>query len=329
MNTTEPIITIENLRVEFTQERQKAFALRGIDIAFYKDEIHGLVGESGSGKTVTAMSIMGLLPKPAATILSGSIRYEGKELLSLSEDALRTYRGSKIAMVFQEPAKYLNPAFTVGEQIREMVMLHKGLNKHQAEMRARELLGLVGLGKDGRALGAYPHELSSGMKQRAMIAIAISCDPDFLIADEPTTSLDVTLQLQILKLLKILKKMKRMGMLFISHDLSVIREIADRVSVIYAGKIVESASVARLFEHQMHPYTRLLLLSIPDARHRGKKLATIAGQVLDATNDPQGCVFAPRCPLAKELCYRESPKLIAHEQGHTSACHFAEEAWDL
>lgn len=329
MSTAEPLIAIENLRVQFTQEGQKAFALRGIDISFYKDEIHGLVGESGSGKTVTAMSIMGLLPRPAAKLLSGSIRYEGKELLSLSEDELRRYRGNKIAMVFQEPAKYLNPAFTVGEQIREMVMLHMGLDRSQADARARELLGFVGLGEDGRVLGAYPHELSSGMKQRAMIAIAISCNPDFLIADEPTTSLDVTLQLQILKLLRRLKNMKRMGMLFISHDLSVIKEIADRVSVIYAGKIVESASKARLFEHPMHPYTRLLLMSIPDARRRGKRLAAIAGQVLEAREDPQGCVFAPRCPMAKELCSGESPKLIAHEQGHMSACHFAEEAWKL
>jgi oligopeptide/dipeptide ABC transporter ATP-binding protein len=329
MNTAEPLIAIENLRVEFTQEKRRAFALRGISISLYRNEVHGLVGESGSGKTVTSMAIIGLLPKPAAKILSGSIRYEGQELLFLPEDELRAYRGGKIAMVFQEPAKYLNPAFTVGEQIREMVTLHMGLERSQAEARAHELLGLVGLGKDDRVLKAYPHELSSGMKQRAMIAIAISCNPDFLIADEPTTSLDVTLQLQILKLLKRLKNMKSMGMLFISHDLSVIREIADRVSVIYAGKIVESTRMARLFEHPMHPYTRLLLMSIPDASRKGKRLATIAGQVLDAKDDPPGCVFAPRCPMAKEVCYRESPKLIAHEAGHASACHFAEEAWAL
>lgn len=328
MDKSMPLIEINNLRVEFTQRQQAAFALRGIDISFYKDEIHGLVGESGSGKTVTSMSIMGLLPKPAAKV-QGSIRYEGKELLTLSDEELRAYRGGKIAMIFQEPAKYLNPAFTVGEQIREMLKFHKGLNDHQADMRAFELLGLVGLGVDKRVLRAYPHELSSGMKQRAMIAIAISCDPDFLIADEPTTSLDVTLQLQILELLKKLKTMKKMGMLFISHDLSVIREIADRVSVIYAGKIVESTSMARLFEHPTHPYTRLLLASIPDARHKGRKLATIEGQVLDATADPKGCVFAPRCPLAREICSRESPKLIPHEEGHQSACHFAEEAWKL
>jgi len=329
MSSAEPIIAIENLRVEFTQEGQKAFALRGINISFYKDEIHGLVGESGSGKTVTAMSIMGLLPRPAAKVLSGSIRYEGEELLSLSENELRAYRGSNISMVFQEPSKYLNPAFTIGEQIREMLALHMGLDRSKADARARELLGLVGLGQDGRVLRAYPHELSSGMRQRAMIAIAISCNPDFLIADEPTTSLDVTLQSQILKLLKRLKDMKKMGMLFISHDLSVIKEIADRVSVIYAGKIVESGSMAKVFEHPMHPYTRLLLMSIPDARRRGKRLAAIAGQALEAKDDPQGCVFAPRCPIAKDLCSRESPKLVEHEQGHMSACHFAEEAWNL
>ncbi len=329
MGAAEPLIAIENLRVEFAQDGQRAIALRGVDISFYKNEVHGLVGESGSGKTMTAMSIVGLLPRPALKLLSGSIRYEGRELLSCSEEELRSYRGSKIAMIFQEPAKYLNPAFTVGEQIRETIREHMGLDRAQANARARELLGLVGLGNDGRVLGAYPHELSSGMKQRAMIAIAISCNPDFLIADEPTTSLDVTLQAQILKLLRTLQDIKKMGVLFISHDLNVIKEIADRVSVIYAGKIVESASVARLFGNPMHPYTRLLLMSIPDAKRKGRRLAAIAGQVLDARADPQGCVFAPRCPMARDLCFKESPTFVAHEQDHMSACHFAEEAWKL
>jgi oligopeptide/dipeptide ABC transporter ATP-binding protein len=327
MSTAEPLIAIQNLCVEFAQDGQRIIALRGVDISLYRNEVHGLVGESGSGKTMTAMSIVGLLPRQTLKLLSGSIRYEGKELLSLSEDELRSYRGSKIAMIFQEPSKYLNPAFTVGEQIREAVRVHLGLNRSEADARARELLGLVGLGDDGRVLGAYPHELSSGMRQRAMIAIALSCDPDFLIADEPTTSLDVTLQAQILKLLRKLKDMKKMGMLFISHDLSVIKEIADRVSVIYAGKILESASAPELFSRPLHPYTRLLLMSIPDVRRKGRRLAAIDGQVLDARTDPPGCVFAPRCPMAEDLCFSQRPHLTMHEQGHMSACHFAEEVW--
>lgn len=329
MKESEPLLKIENLNVRFSHRGKSVHALRGIDISFYKDEIHGLVGESGSGKTVTATTIMGLLPRSSAQIVSGSIFYKGKDLLSLSEDELRTYRGRAISMVFQEPAKYLNPAFKIGGQIEEMLMLHMGLGKTEARARSHELLKLVGLGHDGRVLNAYPHELSSGMKQRAMIAIAISCNPDFLIADEPTTALDVTLQKQILKLIRTLKNIEHMGVLFISHDLGVIREIADRISVIYAGKIVESADKESLFNTQMHPYTRLLMLSIPDVQHRGRKLATIPGQVIDATSTPEGCLFAPRCPLAQERCFSLAPELVEYTKGHLVACHFAGETWNL
>jgi len=329
MDESGPLLKIENLNVRFSHRGKSVHALRGIDISFYKDEIHGLVGESGSGKTVTATSIMGLLPRPSAEIISGSVFYKGKNLLLMPEDELRTYRGRAISMVFQEPAKYLNPAFKIGGQIEEMVMLHMGLSKVAARARARELLKLVGLGRDGRVLDAYPHELSSGMKQRAMIAIAISCNPDFLIADEPTTALDVTLQKQILKLIRTLKNIENMGVLFISHDLGVIREIADRISVIYAGKIVESAGKESLFNNPMHPYTRLLMLSIPDVRHRGRKLATIPGQVLDTTSTPEGCLFAPRCPLAEQRCFSLTPELVEHEKGHLAACHFAGKSWNL
>ncbi|MHB0897143.1 MAG: ABC transporter ATP-binding protein, partial [Spirochaetales bacterium] len=240
METTTPLLQVENLGVCFTHGAMEAHALRGIDLSFYKEEIHGLVGESGSGKTVTSTCVMGLLPSPPGKIVSGRILFDGKDLLALPEAEMRKVRGRQIAMVFQEPSKYLNPAFKIGEQITEMLILHLGMTKAQAKERARELLGLVGLGKDGRVLDSYPHELSGGMKQRAMIAIAISCNPVFLIADEPTTALDVTLQLQILKLIKKLRDMLGMGILFISHDLGVVNEVADRVSVIYAGRIVES-----------------------------------------------------------------------------------------
>lgn len=329
MKSEAPMMAIENLAVEFSDSGASVHALRGINLALGRDEIHGLVGESGSGKTVTALAMMGLLPTPEARIVSGSIRFEGEELLSKTEEQLRAIRGRSIAMVFQEPSKFLNPAFTIGDQIAETVRQHFGLSATQAKTRAVELLDLVGLGGDGRVLRAFPHELSSGMKQRSMIAIAISCDPDVLIADEPTTSLDVTLQAQILKLLKSIKASRRVGMLFISHDLSVIRDIADSVSVIYAGKIVETGPRDRIFERPMHPYTTLLLRSIPDPRNKGKRLAAIQGQVLDPKEEPRGCIFAWRCPLAKEKCFAEIPACIEHEEDHSSACHFWGETWKL
>ena len=329
MDTTQTLLRIENLGVCFTHGAMEAHALRGIDLSFYKEEIHGLVGESGSGKTVTSTCVMGLLPSPPGKVVSGRILFEDKDLLALPESEMRTYRGRKIAMVFQEPAKYLNPAFKVGEQITEMLRLHLGMDKAQARERAKELLDLVGLGKDGRVLDSYPHELSGGMKQRAMIAIAISCNPAFLIADEPTTALDVTLQLQILRLIKRLKDILGMGILFISHDLGVVKEVADRVSVIYAGRIVESSTKGRLFDKPLHPYTKLLIMSIPDARKRGKRLATIAGRVPDADNAPTGCAFHPRCPLADERCARENPILAEIESGHAAACHHAGETWNI
>ncbi len=329
MADTTALLGIENLGVSFTHGSMEARALRGIDLSLFKGEIHGLVGESGSGKTVTSTCIMGLLPSPPGKIVSGRIMYEGRDLVGLPEAELRKIRGRKIAMVFQEPAKYLNPAYKVGEQITEMLRLHLGMTKPQSRERARELLDLVGLGKDGRVLDAYPHELSGGMKQRAMIAMAISCDPGFLIADEPTTALDVTLQLQILRLIAKLRTMLGMGVLFISHDLGVVNEIADRVSVIYAGRIVESSAKGELFAKPLHPYTRLLLLSIPDARKRGTRLAAIPGRVPDADNVPEGCAFHPRCPLAKERCARENPELHEHESGHAVACHFAGEPWNI
>jgi len=329
MEARTPLLKIENLGVCFTHGAMKAHALRGIDLTFYKEEIHGLVGESGSGKTVTSTCIIGLLPSPPGEIESGRIIYEGIDLLSIPEQELRTYRGRKIAMVFQEPGKYLNPAFKIGEQITEMLILHLGLGKEAARARARELLDLVGLGKDGRVLDAYPHELSGGMKQRAMIAIAISCNPGFLIADEPTTALDVTLQLQILRLIAKLKDMLGMGVLFISHDLGVVKEVADRVSVIYAGRIVESADKTKMFDHPLHPYTKLLMLSIPSAQKRGQRLATIPGRVPDADNTPKGCAFHPRCPLANERCSVDNPELAEFEPGHAVACHRAGETWNI
>jgi oligopeptide/dipeptide ABC transporter ATP-binding protein len=230
-------------------------------------------------------------------------------------------------MVFQEPAKYLNPALRVGEQITEMLCLHLGMDRDQARQRAQELLELVGLPNTRRILSGYPHELSGGMKQRMMIAMAVSCDPSILIADEPTTALDVTLQLQILKLILQLRDRFAMGVLFISHDLAVVHEITDRVSVIYAGKIVESADRERLFNEPLHPYTQLLLLSIPDAAKRGQRLKAIPGRVPDAERIPAGCAFHPRCPLAEKICTQEVPATTEHGEGHTAACHMIGKKW--
>jgi oligopeptide/dipeptide ABC transporter ATP-binding protein len=328
--TGEKLLTIENLAVSFPAAGGgEAHALRGIDLAFEQKEIHGLVGESGSGKTVTSTCVMGLLPVPPARVKSGRVLFEGRDILSLPEQERRTVRGQKIAMVFQEPGKYLNPAFRIGEQITEMLILHRGMDKGGATDRAVELLGLVGLGRDGRVLSSYPHELSGGMKQRAMIAIAVCCNPRFLIADEPTTALDVTLQLQILRLIADLKELFSMGILFISHDLGIVYEVADRVSVIYAGRIVETAEKDILFGNPLHPYTRLLMASIPDARKRGTRLTAIPGRVPDSEHIPLGCAFHPRCPIADELCSRELPLQEELEPRHFAACHHAGNQWNI
>jgi oligopeptide transport system ATP-binding protein len=323
----EHLLKIEGLDVSFNGT---ARALRGIDLFMDTGEIHGLVGESGSGKTVTSTCIIGLLPVPPGRINGGSMIFKGRELLNLGEGQRRRLRGREIAMVFQEPARYLNPALRVGQQITEMLVLHQGLERQQATDKALEIIDLVGLKGGEKTLRRYPHELSGGMTQRAMIAMAISCNPSLLIADEPTTALDVTLQQQILKLIQSLKTSFDMGILFISHDLAVVHEIADRISVIYAGRIVESTTKARLFEEPLHPYTRLLLLSIPDASKRGTRLKAIPGTVPDAEHIPSGCAFHPRCPLAEAVCRHQDPITVNYGKNggaHTAACHMIGKKW--
>ncbi len=314
-------LTVRNLDVSFIQGSQEAHALRGINLTVREGEVHSLVGESGSGKTVTSTCIMGLLPSPPVRINGGSIVLDSVDILNLPEEEQRKIRGRKIAMVFQEPSKYLNPTLKIGVQITEVLTLHLGMSKNAAEERALEILQTVGLGGGKRILNSYPHELSGGMKQRAMIAIAISCNPSFLIADEPTTALDVTLQLQILELLLDLRRKLSMGTLFISHDLRVVHDISDRISVIYAGRIVETTSKTELFAHPLHPYSQLLLQSIPDAGKRGKRLVTIPGKVPDAENIPPGCAFHPRCPFAEDICRTEEPEMKEYGTGHFAACH--------
>ena len=325
--TNHHLLDIHNLDVSFQLQQGLAHALRGVDLSLRSGETHALVGESGSGKTVTSMSVMGLLATPPCRVNGGEIIFQGRNLLTLSENERRKVRGKDIGMIFQEPGKYLNPAYKIGEQISETLILHFKMTRRSAVEQALEFLNLVGLGKNKRVLNSYPHELSGGMKQRAMIAMSVACHPALLIADEPTTALDVTLQLQILKLIRNLKDKFSMGVLFISHDLGVVKEIADRTSVIYAGKIVESATRQQLFENPIHPYTKLLLLSIPDAAKRGTRLRAIPGTVPDAENIPGGCSFHPRCPLAEEVCRREIPPTIDYGDGHTAACFLIGKKW--
>ncbi|MEJ2165873.1 MAG: ABC transporter ATP-binding protein [Desulfobacterales bacterium] len=325
--TDRHLLEISELDVSFEQEQGVAHALRGIDLCLKSGETHALVGESGSGKTVTSMCILGLLAVPPCRVNGGKILFQGRDLLTLSEPERRRLRGKDIGMIFQEPGKYLNPAYKIGEQITETLILHFQMERRRAVEEALKLLRHVGLGQNRRFLASYPHELSGGMKQRAMIAMAIACHPALLIADEPTTALDVTLQLQILRLIHRLKIKFSMGILFISHDLGVVKEIADRISVIYAGRIVESASRSRLFENPLHPYTKLLLLSIPDAAKRGTRLRAIPGTVPDAQHIPAGCSFHPRCPLAENGCRREIPPSRYYEVGHQAACYLIGKKW--
>ena len=315
------LLDIQNLDVSFVKPEKSAHALRGMDLTIESGEIHALVGESGSGKTVTSMGIMGLIPMPPGRINAGRIVFKGTDLTGLSQAKMRKIRGRQIGMVFQEPARYFNPSLKIGEQIVEMLMLHLGLDKKKAIDQALSFLDVAGMVRSRRVLNSYPHELSGGMKQRAMIAMAICCHPALLIADEPTTALDVTLQRQILQLIRDLKKQFDMGILFISHNLGIVREIADRISVIYAGRIVESAPLNAFFDQTRHPYTRALLRSIPSAKKRGQRLQAISGQVPDAENIPPGCSFHPRCRQAETVCRREMPPTISYGNGHQAACH--------
>lgn len=321
------LLNIQNLDVSFQHPQGIAHALRGLDLSLTSREIHALVGESGSGKTVTSMCVMGLLPIPPGKINQGKLIFQGRNLLTISENDRRKVRGKEIGIIFQEPAKYLNPAYKIGEQITETLILHLKMKRKIALQKALELLNLVGLGKKKRILNSYPHELSGGMKQRAMIAMAICCHPALLIADEPTTALDVTLQLQVLRLIHELKVNLSMGILLISHDLGVVKEISDRISVIYAGKIVESTTRKELFRNPLHPYTQLLMLSIPDAEKRGTRLRTIPGTVPDAENIPGGCSFHPRCPVVEDRCREQIPMSIDCGNGHMTSCFFIGKKW--
>ncbi|MFP4484402.1 MAG: ABC transporter ATP-binding protein [Spirochaetota bacterium] len=325
MNTTSTstknLLTVRDLRVSFFGRHTKAEAVRGVNLDILPGQMHALVGESGSGKSVTSRAIL-RIGEPPAVVEGGRMDFEGRDILALSREELRNLRGDDIAMVFQEPGRYLNPSLTIGRQIEEMLVLHRGLSTDAARRRAEELLGLVELPRPRSILTSHPHELSGGMKQRAMIAMAISCEPGLLLADEPVTALDVTVQRQILDLLLKLRDALDMAVLFVSHDLGVVQSIADWISVMYAGKIVESAPAERFFAQPLHPYSQLLLLSIPSAERRGVALSGVRGRVPDAEAVPPGCAFHPRCPLATDICRTTPPEELYYGQDdHMAACH--------
>jgi oligopeptide/dipeptide ABC transporter ATP-binding protein len=315
---TEDILEIRDLRTYFHFSEGIVKAVDGITLNLNRKETVGLVGESGSGKTVTALSIMRLIPTPPGRIY-GEILFNGENLLSKSEAEMQNIRGNKIAMIFQDPATSLNPVMRVGEQIVESLMTHRKITKSQAVEKSLELMELVGIPSASKRIREYPHMLSSGMRQRLMIAIALACDPVLLIADEPTTALDVITQAQVLELLKNLKK-RLSSILYITHDLGIVAEICDKVAIIYAGKILEYADVYSLFQNPLHPYTQGLLQSITRIDGVRRRLKPIPGFVPDPLNPPSGCRFHPRCPIADGRCVKEEPRLVELKQHHTVAC---------
>jgi len=317
---TAPLLTIEQLRVSFSgDDGRTTRAVDGVDLTLDRGRTLGLVGESGCGKSVTSLAVMGLLPKRTAQI-SGRVSLDGFELLDLPDRELRDLRGDRLAMIFQEPMTSLNPSYTIGEQIIETLVRHRGLSHAQARSRAIELLRRVHMPEPDKRVDEYPHKLSGGMRQRALIAIALACDPHLLIADEPTTALDVTIQAQILDLLRELKATGKSAIVLITHDLGVVAEICDEVAVMYAGEIVERAPVDLLFERPEHPYTVGLLASLPRLDRNAARLATIAGMVPDMAAPPVGCRFAARCPFAEEKCRAAPPPMAAVGEGRWSRC---------
>ncbi len=316
-----PVLSVENLETVFLTSEGAVHAVNGVSFSLQPGELLGIVGESGSGKSVTMMSLLKLLPMPPAEIRSGTVGFDGKDLLQVDQQELRAIRGGDIGFIFQDPMTSLNPVFTVGFQIMEPLRMHLGLNKANARKRAAELLELVGIPSASQRLRDYPHQFSGGMRQRVMIAIALACDPKVLIADEATTALDVTVQAQIIELIKDLREKLGMAIIWITHDLGVVAGIADRVAVMYGGQIVEYASVAELYDDPRHPYTKALLQTLP--RHEGdrmERLVSIPGQAPNLSGPLQACPFAPRCESAHDRCRQENPPLFEVSPVQKSRC---------
>uniref|UniRef100_A0A7V4DHJ9 ABC transporter ATP-binding protein n=1 Tax=Candidatus Caldatribacterium californiense TaxID=1454726 RepID=A0A7V4DHJ9_9BACT len=315
------LLAVENLRTYIFTPRGVIRAVDGVSFTLDEEETLGLVGESGCGKSMTALSILKLYPKPQGRIVEGTIEFAGENLVEKSEEEMQRIRGRSISMIFQEPMTSLDPVFPVGEGIIEVLMVHQGLSRREAKERAIELLRMVRIPEPERRIHAYPHQLSGGMRQRVMIAQALACRPKLLIADEPTTALDVTVQAQILELIRTLKKEMKTAVLLITHDLGVVAEHCERVAVMYAGKIVEKADVLSLFARPLHPYTRALLGALPRADGKKQRLEAIPGTVPDLLSPPPGCRFHPRCQRRIAPCFVEEPPLREVEKGHEVACH--------
>lgn len=323
----EIILEIKDLRTSFFTEELEIKAVNGVSLKLPKGKTLGIVGESGSGKSITALSILQLLDRPGK-IVGGEVLFKGRDLTKLRAREIRQVRGNEISMIFQEPMTSLNPVFTIGQQISEALRIHEGLNKEDQRKRSVELLQLVGIPSPKERFKQYPHELSGGMRQRVMIAMALACNPDLLIADEPTTALDVTIQAQILELIKNLQEELGMSVIMITHDLGVVAETCDYVAVMYAGQVVEYQEIRELFKHPKHPYTVGLMKSIPRHDTEVDELEPIRGVVPSPSQLPIGCKFAPRCPFASELCQEEAPELIFQEDGSEVRCWIYTDQWD-
>jgi oligopeptide/dipeptide ABC transporter ATP-binding protein len=317
---SEPLLAVDDLRVHLFTNRGVVRAVDGVGFALSAGKSLGIVGESGCGKTMTALSLMRLIPSPPARIVSGRIMFDGEDVVALDEPRLRALRGNAMAMIYQDPMTTLNPVFNVGEQIAEAVRLHRQASRAAALARAVEMLELVGIPDPARCAQSYPHQLSGGMRQRAVIAMALACHPKLLIADEPTTALDVTIQAQVIDLMRRLQRELGTAIILITHDLGVIADLVDTVVVMYAGKVVERAPVRQLFAVPRHPYTQGLLRSVPSLETREHRMRTIEGTVPSAYAMPQGCRFHPRCGIARDVCRTDEPPLVPDGVGGEAAC---------
>jgi oligopeptide/dipeptide ABC transporter ATP-binding protein len=318
------LLTVDSLSVSFYTEAGRVSAVENVGFELKENETLGIVGESGCGKSVTSMSMLGLIPMPPGRIESGSAVFDGRDLIAMNAEQRRRVRGNEISMIFQEPMTSLNPVFTVGRQLGEVFTLHRGVSKRDAHAASVEQLRAVGIPNPEHIVQDYPFSLSGGMRQRVMIAMALACRPKLLIADEPTTALDVTIQAQILTLMKQMQAEYKTSIMFITHDLGVIAEMSDRVLVMYAGHVMEEAPVVRLFRDPLHPYTQGLLLSKPQAMREQKRLHVIPGIVPNLLDRPSGCQFHPRCPHRMDRCEREAPPLFAQPDGRKSRCWLSE-----
>ena len=320
-----PVLAVRDLWVEFRTRDGVVRAVNGVSYHVDRGESLAILGESGSGKSVTAQAVLGLLDSPPAFVTAGQVRYRGEDVLTLPERARQRLRGRRIAIVFQDALSALNPVFGVGDQIAEMYRVHDRLSRAEARRRAIEMMDRVHIPSARQRYGDHPHQFSGGMRQRVMIAMALALGPDVLIADEPTTALDVTVQAQIMDLLAELQGENHMALVLITHDLGVAADVADRIAVMYAGRVVESGAVRDLYRHPAHPYTEGLLRSVPRADQKGRELTPIAGSPPNPAHIPPGCPFHPRCPYARERCRKEEPPLRTVGAGRVAACHYAEE----